>query len=166
MSARLVLIVGSTALAECPVAMAELDCELQGLVQALAHQGGILVTSGSVGPEVMAEVMASTFGLRAIAYLRDGSRRQGRKVGRWHQEALVGSRGVSLRDHALIQRARMALEGGFAVEVRAFLDADATPHSSSQQRLKLAQAAGLSVVARVWRREGGIFLRQREALAA
>lgn len=166
MPTRLVLVVGSTALAECPVAMAELDCELQGLVQALAHQGGILVTSGAVGPEVMAEVMANTFGLLAIAYLRDGSRRQGRKVGRWHKETLVGSRGVSLRDHALLHRAQTAVNSGFNVEVRAFLDADATAHSSSQQRLKLAQAAGLSVVARVWRREGGIFRRQQEAIAA
>lgn len=165
--ACLVLVVGATALAECPRAAAEIDRDLQLLVQALSHEGdAVLVTGGSVGPEVQAEMLAQTFGVRSVAYLRTGERRQGPRLGRWHEEALSGSHGVSLRDRSLIERAALAARNGFDVEVIAYLDADAKPQSSSLQRLQLARSAELRCSVQWWRRSGGFYRRVRVEAAA
>lgn len=166
--ARLVLVLGSTALAECPSAMAEIDLDLQVLCQELAREGdALLVTSGAVGPEVQAEMVARIFDIRAVAYLHTGERREGTRVGRWHETPLSGTGGVSLRDRELIRRAQGAAAGGFDVEVVAYLDADAGAHSSSARRVRLAEEATLRIVARTWRRERGVYRRVRgEAVAA
>lgn len=164
---RLVLVVGASALAECPLALAEIDRDLQCLCQALAREGdALLVTAGTVGPEVQAELVGLTFGVRTIAYLRSGERRDGARLGRWHEQELSGSHGVSLRDRKLIERAAMASRNGFDVEVVGYLDAGARPQSSSWQRLQLARSAELRCTVQWWRRSGGFYRRVRVEAAA
>lgn len=65
---RLVLVAGAQDLARDPRAVAWYDRALQLLVLELSRiEGAILVTAGSPGPEVHAEMLAFTFGVTAVA---------------------------------------------------------------------------------------------------
>lgn len=166
---RLLLIVGSTVFSECPRGLAQLDRHFQALMQDLSRTGGIIVTGGSVGAEVQAEMLAITFGVNAVAYRPDGTRRfNGSASGRWTESTLpTGAAAVVARDHVLIQRATLAhRERRALVEVHAFLDAAAKPRSSSLQRVQMAESAGLPVIAQRWSLHNGFFRPEVSARAA
>lgn len=150
---RLVLVAGAQDLARDPLALAWYDCALQALALDLRRcESAVLITAGSPGPEVHAEMLAITFGVSAVAYLPSGVRRfDGRAGGRWTDERLSsGGAAVVRRDQALIRRAEEARADGHTVEVLSFLEAGASSRSSSLTRTRLAEEAGLPVRRMVW----------------
>lgn len=153
MNHRLVLIVAAQDLGTHPGVYAWIDCYLQALMQELSRDPtAIVVTGGSPGPEVWAEALAETFGVRSVAYLPDGTRRERcKKAGRWTPDAQPsGGAAVVHRDRALFERAQRADDAGDQVEVHAFLVAGASIRSSSQARTRAAEAAGLHVRRHTW----------------
>ena len=150
---RLVLVAGAQDLARDPLALAWYDRVLQVLALDLRRcEAAAIITAGSPGPEVHAEMIALTFGLTAVAYLPSGARRlNGYPHGTWTSERLSsGGAAVVRRDQALLRRAEQARADGHAVEVLAFLEAGASSRSSSLTRTRLAEEAGLPVRRMVW----------------
>lgn len=145
---RLVLVAGAQELARDPLTVAWYDRELQALALSLSREpGSLLVTAGSPGPEVHAEMVAMAFGVTAVAYLPSGVRRvDGRPRGRWTDAALPsGAAAVVRRDAALIARAEQAIAEGWSVTCVAFLQPGANARSSSLTRVRLATEAGIPV---------------------
>lgn len=154
---RLVLVAGAQDLARDPRAVAWYDRALQLLVLELSRvEGAVLVTAGSPGPEVHAEMIAFTFGVTAVAYLPTGKRRvNGRLAERWAQGSLsAGGAAVARRDAALVARAVEVRDNGGAVEAYSFLLPGAVARSSSLTRTRLAEAAGVPMRLRLWEPPG------------
>jgi hypothetical protein len=147
---RLLLVFGAQELGRDPLSLAWVDCRLQTELLALRRRGGVLISAGSPGPEVLAEMIAVTLGVSVVAYLPSGERRvDGHVRTRWTERTLsAGGAAVARRDQALMERAVEVRDGGGAVEVLSFLVAGASSRSSSLTRTRLAEAAGIPV--RVW----------------
>lgn len=141
----LLLVFGAQELGRDPRAMARIDLRLRRL-------DGVVITAGSPGPEVTAEVIAGALGVSSVAYLPDGSRRLDTwPRGRWTDRTLsAGGAAVARRDAALMEHAVEVRDGGGAVEVLAFLVAGASSRSSSLTRTRLAREAGIPVREWTW----------------
>lgn len=148
----LLLVFGAQELGRDPRAMARIDLRLQTELLRLRRLDGVVITAGSPGPEVAAEVIAEALGVSSVAYLPDGSRRLDTwPRGRWTERALsAGGAAVARRDQALMDRAVEVRDAGGSVEALAFLVAGASSRSSSLTRTRLAREAGIPVREWTW----------------
>lgn len=146
---RILALSASRSLSESALAWAWAHDHMTSLLLGL-QRGDVLLTAGTAGLEVAAEVLAHRLGHPTVVFHADGRRDDSRKPapGRWLGESLKAS--SRQRDEAIAQACAKAQAKGWNVRCVGFLDAAAGERSGTAYRLGLLESAGLPVRRMVW----------------
>lgn len=117
------------------------------------YPGAVVLTGGAEGPDVWAEDLALLLGHRVVVYRPDGSRRESfaydaDKLSRWGTPPSTSGAPL-VRNAAMVDRAKRALERGWQVLVLGLVD-EASKSRGTDHCLGLARAAGLAIYRFSW----------------